>query len=163
MKFLKTTTLALVVSLSLAPMSSAWARNGRHGIRGGSAIHGRSSFRGGHGFRGSHGIHRRHGFQRRHGFYGRHHAIPIHSSSTTIIEEHDNGAAFVALASGTILGLVVGSLVNQPHQVAQPQPQVVVVQANQQRYLELEIERERAKARTLELELELRYLEQGLY
>ncbi len=151
MKFLKTTTLALVVSLSLAPMSSAWARNGRHGIRGGSAIRGRSSFRGGH------------GFQRRHGFHGRHHAIPIHSSSTTIIEEHDNGAAFVALASGTILGLVVGSLVNQPHQVAQPQPQVVVVQANQQRYLELEIERERAKARTLELELELRYLEQGLY
>ncbi len=124
-------------------MSSAWARNGRHGIRGGSAIHGRSSFRGGHGFRGGH------------------HAIPIHSSSTTIIEGHDHGAAFVALASGTILGLVVGSLVNQPHQVAQPQ--VVVVQANQQRYLELEIERERAKARTLELELELRYLEQGLY
>ena len=64
---------------------------------------------------------------------------------------------------GTILGLVVGSLANQPHQVAQPQPQVVVVQANPQRYLELEIERERAKARTLELELELRYLEQGLY
>jgi len=145
MKFLKTTTLALVVSLCLAPMSSAWARNGRHGIRGGSAIHG------GHGFRGHHG------------FRGRHHAIPIHSSSTTIIEKHDNGAAFVALASGTILGLVVGSLANQPHHVAQPQPQVVVVQANQQRYLELEIERERARARTLELELELRYLEQGLY
>ncbi|MCH7768370.1 MAG: hypothetical protein IH828_05485 [Nitrospinae bacterium] len=143
MKFLKTTTLALVVSLCLAPMSSAWARNGRHGIRGGSAIHG------GHGFRGHHG------------FRGRHHAIPIHSSSTTIIERHDNGAAFVALASGTMLGLVVGSLVNQPHPTAQPQ--VVVVQANQQRYLELEIERERARARTLELELELRYLEQGLY
>ncbi|MFB3072137.1 MAG: hypothetical protein ACE1ZU_01415 [bacterium] len=150
MKFLKTTTLALVVSLSLAPMSSAWARNGRHGIRGGSAIHGRSSFRGGHGFQ-----------RRHHGFRGRHHRAPIHSSSTTIIEEHDNGAAFVALASGTMLGFVVGSLVNQPHQVAQPQ--VVVVQANQQRYLELEIERERARARTLELELELRRLEQGLY
>ncbi|MDV2480080.1 MAG: hypothetical protein RX317_07525 [bacterium] len=149
MKFLKTTTLALVVSLSLAPMSSAWARNGRHGIRGGSAIHGGHGFRGGHSFRGGHG------------FHGRHHAIPIHSSSTTIIERHDNGAAFVALASGTILGLVVGSLANQPHHVAQPQ--VVVVQANQQRYLELEIERERAKARTLELELELRRLEQGLY
>ena len=148
MKFLKTTTLALVVSLCLAPMSSAWARNGRHG-RGGS------SFRGGHGFRGGHS------FRGGHGFRGRHHGIPIHSSSTTIIERNDNGAAFVALASGTILGLVVGSLANQPHQVAQPQ--VVVVQANQQRYLELEIERERAKARTLELELELRYLEQGLY
>ncbi len=149
MRFLKTTTLALVVSLCLAPMSSAWARNGRHGIRGGSAIHGGHGFRGGHSFRGGHG------------FHGRHHAIPIHSSSTTIIERHDNGAAFVALASGTMLGFVVGSLVNQPHQVAQPQ--VVVVQANQQRYLELEIERERARARTLELELELRRLEQGLY
>lgn len=155
MKFLKTTTLALVVSLCLAPMSSAWARNGRHGIRGGSAIHGGHGFRGGHSFRGGHG------FRGHHGFRGRHHAIPIHSSSTTIIERHDNGAAFVALASGTILGLVVGSLANQPHHVAQPQ--VVVVQANQQRYLELEIERERARARTLELELELRYLEQGLY
>ena len=149
MKFLKTTTLALVVSLSLAPMSSAWARNGRHGIRGGSAIHGGPGFRGGHSFRGHHG------------FRGRHHAIPIHSSSTTIIERDDNGAAFVALASGTILGLVVGSLANQPHHVAQPQ--VVVVPANQQRYLELAIERERARARTLELELELRYLEQGIY
>ncbi len=157
MKFLKTTTLALVVSLSLAPMSSAWARNGRHGIRGGSAIHGGHGFRGGHSFRGGYG------FRGGHGFHGRHHAIPIHSSSTTIIDRNDNGAAFVALASGTILGLVVGSLANQPHQVAQPQPQVVVVQANPQRYLELEIERERAKARTLELELELRYLEQGLY
>ncbi len=155
MKFLKTTTLALVVSLSLAPMSSAWARNGRHGLRGGSAIHGRSNFRGGHGFRGGHR------FRGGHGFRGRHHGIPIHSSSTTIIERHDNGAAFVALASGTMLGFVVGSLVNQPHPTAPPQ--VVVVQANQQRYLELEIERERAKARTLELELELRYLEQGLY
>ncbi len=163
MKFLKTTTLALVVSLSLAPMSSAWARNGRHGIRGGSAIRGRSNFRGGHGFRGGHSFRSGHSFRGGHGFHGRHHAIPIHSSSTTIIERHDNGAAFVALASGTILGLVVGSLANQPHHVAQSQPQVVVVQANQQRYMELEIERERAKARTLELELELRRLEQGLY
>ncbi len=32
MKFLKTTTLAWVVSLNLAPMSSAGARNGRLGL-----------------------------------------------------------------------------------------------------------------------------------
>lgn len=70
----------------------------------------------------------------------------------------DDGAAWGALAGGTVLGLVVGSMANQPQQAAQPQV-VYVEQAPDQPTprdpdLELEIERERARVRALEEELE---------
>lgn len=136
MKTVKTLTiLTLAASLTLAPMSLAWAYDGRHG-------------RHGH-YRGS-----------RHYYGGHHHRYYPRNvyRSTTIINEHDHGGEWVALAGGTMLGLVVGSLANQPPPPP-AQPQVVVVGAERQRQMELEIELERAKARTLELLVELERLE----
>jgi hypothetical protein len=70
----------------------------------------------------------------------------------------DDGAVWGALAGGTMLGLVVGSMANQPEQPAQPQV-VYVQQAPDQQTptdtdLEFEIERERARVRALEEELQ---------
>ena len=70
---------------------------------------------------------------------------------------YDSGATWGALAGGTMLGIVLGSMASQPRQ--DTQSAVVVVQqpvddaTTQQRYLELEIERERARVRALEEEI----------
>ncbi len=84
---------------------------------------------------------------------------PNTSNNQTEVHHYhrDNGAAWGALAGGTMLGLVMGSMANQPQE---SQATVVYVQQpnadtqNRDKELELEIERERAKARALELELE---------
>ncbi len=68
------------------------------------------------------------------------------------------GASWGAFAGGTALGLVMGTMANQPQQTTQPT--VVYVQqpngdaTEQQQYLEQEIERERSKRIALEQELE---------
>lgn len=78
----------------------------------------------------------------------------------TVVIERDRGSALGAAAAGTMLGIAVGSMANQPRQ--EPKPQVVVIQqppddgATQQKNLALalELERERSKRLTLEIEIE---------
>jgi hypothetical protein len=71
----------------------------------------------------------------------------------------ERGFGWGEFAGGTMLGIMAGSMANQPQQ--QTQPTVVYVQQpnadtpQRDQDLELEIERERAKARALELELEM--------
>jgi hypothetical protein len=74
---------------------------------------------------------------------------------------HHHGAVWGAAVGGTMLGIVMSGIANQPKQVSQPQVVVVQPQAPstgdvsyQQQYLELELERERARTRALELEIQ---------
>jgi hypothetical protein len=128
MKTLKIFTIfALVATFSLATISPAWAHPG-HGLP-----PGHSHVWGG----------------------GLRHLEPVPSSSGSSSETHhyyhdDRGAAWGALAGGTILGVVLSNAANQPDQATQPTV-VVVQQPNvdataQQQYLEQEIERERQAA-----------------
>jgi hypothetical protein len=74
---------------------------------------------------------------------------------------HHNGAVWGAAVGGTMLGIVMSNMANQPRQTSQPQ--VVVVQPQntpsgdagiQKQYLALELERERARSLAMELEIQ---------
>lgn len=74
---------------------------------------------------------------------------------------HHSGAVWGAAVGGTMLGIVMSGIANQPRQVSQPQVVVVQPQAPstsdvsyQQQYLAVELERERARTRALELEIQ---------
>ncbi len=87
---------------------------------------------------------------------------PSQPQSATPHEHKDSGkdAALGAAAAGTMLGIAIGSMANQPKQ--ESQPQVIVIQepapseedATVQEELDVEIEQERERIRELEEELE---------
>lgn len=83
------------------------------------------------------------------------------SSAWAHHRHHHHGAVWGAAVGGTMLGIVMSGIANQPKQVSQPQVVVVQPQAPstgdvsfQQQYLLLELERERARSLAMELEIQ---------